>query len=245
MGAVNIYGKFGNVDSRRGMEEETQSHKNLEPQGRLAKSFLSSWGLRDMTDNSLLNLAFEPLNNSEYGLKIKRYFIGKLGQNNDMKIDKWVSEFTNKNALFESIARDIKANHTMFHDSRGRRIDVSKSIELNMPNFRVSPTNLSEMIAIGGVQEVEIKNDIIRESFEQNYLDRFGKGFSKPHTANIKLEVLIKDWYGVDESDFMNLRPAALFARKAIAALWVLQHQRGYKPFINVFHYTHDLKITF
>lgn len=66
-----------------------------------------------MTDNSLLNLAFEPLNNSEYRLKIKRYFIGKLGQNNDMKIDRWVSEFTNKNALFESIARDIKANHTM------------------------------------------------------------------------------------------------------------------------------------
>ncbi|MGY0035143.1 hypothetical protein [Pedobacter sp. NJ-S-72] len=245
MGAVTIYGRFGNTESRRGKEEETQSHKNLEPKDKAAKAYLLTWGLTKMTDNNLLNLAFEPLNNSDYGPKIKNYFMTRLGQVNEMKMERWVSEFTNKNALFESIARDIKANHTMFHDSRGGRIDVSKSIELNMPNFRVSPTNLSEMIAIGGVQGREIKNNVIRENFEQSSLDRYGKGTNKPHTANISLEVLIKDWYGVDESDFTNFRPAALFARKPLAALWVLQHQRGYKPFINLFKYEHNLKVIF
>lgn len=245
MGLITIYGRNGNVEGRRGKEEETQSHKNLEPKDKAAKAYLLTWGLTKMTDNNLLNLAFEPLSNSIYGNNIRRYFTTKLGQTNSIELKNWVSELTNKNSLFESITRDIKANHNVFHDNRNGRIDISKSIELNMPNFRISPVNLSEMIAIGGVQEVEIKNDLIRESFEQNFLDRFGKGTSKPHTANIKLEVLIKDWYGVDESDFMNFRPAALFARKALAALWVLQHQRGYKPFINIFKYHHNLKVVF
>jgi len=41
------------------------------------------------------------------------------------------------------------------------------------------------------------------------------------------------------------MRPAALLDRKGIAALWVLQHQRGYKPFINVFEYNTHVDVNF
>ncbi|WP_367866391.1 hypothetical protein [Pedobacter sp. WC2423] len=245
MGIVTIYGKTGDVEGRRGREEETQSHKGMQPKGRLAKAFLLSWSFAQMTDNSLLDIAFQPLSHSDYGNQIRSYFVNRKGRTNDMVMQRWVSEFTNKNDMFEAIARNIKNNHNMFHDTKGGMINISHAIELNKPNFRVSPINLSEMIAIGGVQEVEIRNNSIRESIEQSTIDRFGKGHNKPHSATVKLDILIKDWYGVDEDDFMNLRPAALLGRKAIAALWVLQHQRGYKPFINVYHYTHDLKIVF
>lgn len=54
---------------------------------------------------------------------------------------------------------------------------------------------------------------------------------------------MIKDWYGVDESDFTNNRPVAQISRDSLTALWVLQHQRGYRPFINILQYTHNLEI--
>ncbi|PIG95856.1 hypothetical protein CS542_09915 [Pedobacter sp. IW39] len=53
-------------------------------------------------------------------------------------------------------------------------------------------------------------------------------------------DILIKDWYGVDEDDFMNLRPAALLDERhcCLGAATL----RGYKPFINVY-YRYDLKL--
>ncbi|HEX8545486.1 MAG TPA: hypothetical protein VF691_00915 [Cytophagaceae bacterium] len=55
--------------------------------------------------------------------------------------------------------------------------------------------------------------------------------------------MLFKDWFGVDEGDFTNFRPAALLDRRGLAALWILQHQRGYRPFINVFEYRVSMTI--
>jgi len=54
MGIVTIYGKFGDVESRRGREEETQSHLNREPMGRLARAYLLSLGLTKMPCSRLL-----------------------------------------------------------------------------------------------------------------------------------------------------------------------------------------------
>ena len=49
------------------------------------------------------------------------------------------------------------------------------------------------------------------------------------------MEVTFKDWFGVDEYDITNLRHAAWIGRRPVAAMWVLQHQSGFKPFINIF----------
>jgi len=41
----------------------------------------------------------------------------------------------------------------------------------------------------------------------------------------------------VDEQDIYKNTTATQFGRDALAAFWVLQHQKGFKPFINVIRY--------
>lgn len=54
-------------------------------------------------------------------------------------------------------------------------------------------------------------------------------------TANV--EIIIKDWFGVSEGDFTNNDFASLFGKKSLTCFWILRHQRGYKPFVNQFHF--------
>jgi len=52
-----------------------------------------------------------------------------------------------------------------------------------------------------------------------------------------EVEIIIKDWFGVSEGDFTKYDFASAAAKKALTSFWILQHQRGYKPFINQFHF--------
>lgn len=125
MDVVNIYGRFGNVEARRGQEEETQSHRGMQPQSKEGKYYVNAYELAQKSNISLIDLAFSPLKSSKYGAIIRRHFIDNSGQNNVMEMSSWISEFTGKIDLFNSIIKDIRQNHYMFHDSRGGKIDIA------------------------------------------------------------------------------------------------------------------------
>jgi len=64
--------------------------------------------------------------------------------------------------------------------------------------------------------------------------DIFYGTFNRTWNANLILH--IEDDFGVEESDYTNPRGlSAWFAKPALADFWVLQHQRGKKPFTTVF----------
>ena len=99
------------------------------------------------------------------------------------------------------------------------------------------------MIAIGGVQEVEITGTVLNDKPGFDYWDKYGRINNSPHQVTIRFNILLKDWFGVDESDFTNFRPAALMDRRGLTGMWILQHQRGYQPFINIFEFSTILKV--
>lgn len=165
------------------------------------------------------------------------------GDTKKFAINKWYNDyFSGKSAFFNAIEKEIQAHHSSFHYYKDR-IDVSAAIKNNMPSFRMSPFNMSETIAIGGIQEVEVTNLWLNQEFGYDYWDGNGRIHAKPHSTTVKFQVLLKDWFGVEEKDFTNFRPAALLDRRGLTAMWILQHQRGYRPFITIFEYIITMKI--
>ena len=236
MNAISIYGRVGDVFAQTGKNEDSQSHTGRKPKSLYGDVILAANGLTSMSDAELLEVAFGILSFSNYGSRIVKAFAGKTGNPLYHKMTTWFNFASNKGELTEAIRQKIIKNHDRFHFNGGL-IDISDAVKANMPTFRKSILNLSEMIAIGGVQEVEIKGTIVNERQGYDFWDRNGDIFNSPHRVDIDFTILLKDWFGVDEDDFTNFRPAALVDRRGLAAMWVLQHQRGYKPFINIFEF--------
>jgi len=116
--------------------------------------------------------------------------------------------------------------------------NVVPEIQANMINFS-SLRILVEAMAFGGIQEVELKGYLskVKREGKGDYLTKFGDIFHDPTILEIRLEFVLKDWFGVDEEDVYKSSVATQLGREALAAFWILQHQRGYKPFINVIKY--------
>ncbi|MDR3338721.1 MAG: hypothetical protein LBT25_01275 [Candidatus Symbiothrix sp.] len=77
-----------------------------------------------------------------------------------------------------------------------------------------------------------------------------GKNTKKVHylpktTLEIRLSFTLKDWFGVDEEDVYKNESSTQMGRESLAAFWVLQHQRGYRPFINIITYEEEITVVF
>ncbi len=90
--------------------------------------------------------------------------------------------------------------------------------------------NISEIGVFGGVKEVSITG---RFEDLSNYTDF---DFSK-EIQPYSLLINIKDWFGVSEDDVVNSKNPAIIQRYQLAAFWILQHQRGYQPFVNTLQF--------
>lgn len=246
---IRIRGREGDVEQARGANEDSQYHgpgNPLQPRSWYAKRILEWNDLERRSDGDLLDRAFGIVRKTKYGNAIFERFKSRSGETLTHRIDVWHSDVsTSKRDLLEAISRKIAAHHVAYHFGKINEIDVSPEIRANRPSFRFSPLNPSETIAMGGVQEIEIASNRFGESRGGDYWDRNGHIHNHPHTARYGLDILLKDWFGVSENDFTNFRPAALLDRVGIAALWVLQHQRGYRPFVNVFGYSAYVDVNF
>jgi hypothetical protein len=197
----------------------------------------------EMNDNELIEIAFTTvMYSSKYGETIKNHFIANSGcecNHGDMGNLKGV--FIN---LISVIEEKVKKEYQNNYPVVRLPIDVTKEIEDNVISFRLSIFHKSEMIAIGGVQQIEAEGRL--RSFYKGDSIITNQGTKHlPHVLNIELKFIIKDWFGVDEEDVYKNGFATFLDREGLAALWVLQHQRGYKPFINRFEYKTNITVPF
>jgi hypothetical protein len=119
-------------------------------------------------------------------------------------------------------------------------IDVSKEIKDHFITFRNDLTLMPGLAsAFGGIQEVTVKGYLKKWIPEVGTFDKK----LKPNILNIKLVFELKDWFGVDEQDVFNNDLPAQIDREGLAAFGVLQHQRGYPPFINIIDYQEDIEM--
>jgi len=110
--------------------------------------------------------------------------------------------------------------------------DFSKiSIDVNRPNFTFSDSPTLKAI-VGGTQQLDIFLTSIN-------ID------NKARTYSANLSLNLYDDFGVSESDVTNPSLAALWGQNALGAFWVLQHQRGIKPFRHVFNFNMKVNGTF
>ncbi|WMJ74396.1 hypothetical protein RCC89_14655 [Cytophagaceae bacterium ABcell3] len=215
----------------------------MKPSTALGQRILDIHKLESKTDNELIDIAFSSFSFCKYRMQVISHFRKNHGSPLSLRMLEWISFLSNKNRLFSAIQEKIARHHNAFHHIKPYTLDISSEIRLNWPSFRTSFPNLSEMIAVGGIQEVEIFSKNISQQLGFDYWNKFGRIQNSPHKVKVPLTVLLKDWFGVDEEDYTNTRLPALLDKEGLAALWVLQHQRGYKPFINILRYETILDI--
>lgn len=233
---LKVQGKWG--DASHTDNQDRQSHTNLMPNGKLAQAKVGDLILNG--DNRLLAIMSSKLSWSIYGSSLLANFASKSGKKLPFKIEKWNNFGTNKDSLIKAISKKVKDCHWKIQPYQKNQVvvvDVDNEIRANLPSFSFAPTNLSEMIAIGGIQEVNITSEEPPRAFGDDYWDK-RKYFAEPHYFRLKLKFIFKDWFGVDEGDFSSLsKPTAWLDSDGLTAFWILQHQRGYQPFITEWTY--------
>jgi len=174
----------------------------------------------------------------------------------------WSSSlFNNQDDILTKITKDVQQalENGRWANSSIYRVDCSFILDNAKLSFRNDVFNPSLTIAMGGVQEVSISTIFVKEE-KHSYgsSPNFGGssfGGSAMDSLNythkdyvITLEIKLRDWFGVDEDDFAannySSRGRAVkslvtkLGREELTAFWILQHQRGYKPFVwnAVFH---------
>ena len=205
-----------------------------------------------MTNEELLRIMFEPFKLVSYFKWFVNDYSGKLEKNfrdgNGMTLPhhlkKWPDKNkTNLNKLFEELKGKI---HLAYWG--GISQNVTSEIQKNWLDFsNASWRMIGESMAFGGIQEVELKGYLsqIKHAGKGDQFDKFGNVFHDSTILEIRFEFIIKDWFGVDEEDVYKNSYATKLIRDSLAAFWVLQHQRGYRPFINVITYTETKEYIF
>ncbi|GHT61729.1 hypothetical protein AGMMS50239_13280 [Bacteroidia bacterium] len=200
--------------------------------------------LEEMNNDRLIQIAFSPFSFSKYGKEIKEHFSltnKQAGTDLRLKIDKWYNSDTNKDLVVDFIKDKLKEAYT---SKKGimQEIIVPKDL-LKKLTFRTSIKNMSEMIAIGGIQYVNLKGYLLDVKWGGKSWNSQGKIIESSTIIQVQLDFVLGDWFGVDEDDITNNGIAAQLGRKELAALWILQHQRGYHPFICFYEYSEILNL--
>jgi len=202
--------------------------------------------LETMSDESLLQIAFSVFDFSKYGKDLKAHFSVMNKQpatDLNFTINKWYDDNTKKDDVVKYIKDEL---YKAYVSKRGviQEIIVPPNI-LGKISFSGSVINLSEWIAMGGVQYVNVKGYLLSEKWGEKSWDSQGRIIETPTIIQVRLDFIIGDWFGVDEGDVISRGRAAQLGRRELAALWVLQHQRGYKPFICFYKYSEVLNLRY
>ncbi|HEX8545485.1 MAG TPA: hypothetical protein VF691_00910 [Cytophagaceae bacterium] len=177
---IKIYGRVGDVEAARGRNQDSQSHRNLNPSSKYGELILIVSELRSKKDSELMDVAFQTLEYSVYGKAIKENFRIRSGETLYQKLNNWkVSFLTGRHSFLEGIKKEIIKNHDTFHSFGGKAIDVSTALRMYRPSFRTAPFNLDEMIAIGGIQEIEVNREVCK--MNQGMNTRITKGTFIPN----------------------------------------------------------------
>ena len=198
--------------------------------------------LDEMTDEELLELMFTSFKTvshfkwitNDYSREIENNFKKGNGATLEWTFKEWPNrKVSNLDNLLNALTDKIYLAYRS-----GFPENVTPEIQANMINFSHLRT-LGEFVAFGGIQEVELKGYLskVKHAGKGDYFTKFGDILHDPTVLEVRLEFVLKDWFGVDEEDVYKNSIATKLGRDYLAAFWILQHRRGYQPFINVIKY--------
>ncbi|MCL2860719.1 MAG: hypothetical protein FWF46_09340 [Oscillospiraceae bacterium] len=198
--------------------------------------------LKDLSNRELWDIAFFIVRNlPRYGKDSAERFWLNSGVELVHQANKSLLETAPMKKLLSAV--NLKITSSIFNNGKKvfpiPSIDVTDIIRDNFPSFRSENFDtadkevyISEIGVFGGVKEVNINGRIEDLTSYTDFASDFSKDI-QPYS----LIISIKDWFGVDEDDVLNNRLPAVVQRYQLAAFWILQHQRGYKPFVNVLQF--------
>jgi hypothetical protein len=199
--------------------------------------------LKDLSDRELWEIAFYMVRHlPDYGRESAEHFWHNSGTELiHTHAKKSLLEKGPLRKLLDAVNR--KVSDTIFRN--GKRvfpipdIDVTDVIRDNFPSLKMDQFkfvdkafNISEIGVFGGIKEVTITGQL--EDLT-NYTD-FASQFSDNYQP-YSLLIILKDLFGVSEDDVVNAAEPAVLQRYQLAAFWLLQHQRGYKTFVNTLQF--------
>ncbi|MDR3338719.1 MAG: hypothetical protein LBT25_01265 [Candidatus Symbiothrix sp.] len=208
--------------------------------------------LGKLSNDELIDKLFFPFKRfTKYGNKLENHFRQKTGENLYFHLKEWADgKNTNKDALISVIKEKVKSVYLQYRSGAilSQPIDISPEIAEKFIDFSDASlwTMSGEKAAFGGIQEIEIQGFLTNQTLKGDYFDQFGKVHYLPKTTlEIRLFFVLKDWFGVDEEDVYKNESSTQMGRESLAAFWVLQHQRGYRPFINIITYEEEITVVF
>jgi hypothetical protein len=170
----------------------------------------------------------------------------------DLSDGHWKSSKTNnRNGIMKQIqdATQREFDRAVRNNSFFCKVECSNILDRAKINFRTDADNLSLAIPMGGVQHVVLRsvnveepnNSFISKNYHKpNFMDSLVSKKSKEY--EITLEIRLRDRFGVDTDDFAYSSYSSkaeagksivtALGREALTAFWILQHQRGFRPFV-------------
>lgn len=157
----------------------------------------------------------------------------------------WVSSSSNdREGILRKIRDEVQKslNNKRWSQFETYSIDCSSILDQANINFRTDIANPSLAMPMGGVQEVVVRSTSFQEKEHRRPPRPTIMDFSTTNHKDyeITLEIKLRDRFAVDEGDFTTndwsnqtgKTAATALGREALTAFWILQHQRGYKPFV-------------
>lgn len=264
---INIFGQTTKKITGKGITEETSYGRNGKPKTSNGLNLLKKDGkyhyLLEKTDSELLNIlwgksglgALDLAGSSDLRQILETRYRKNTGEELrvNMPNSYWTSSIANNRDGLLSKIREATQNALIMAKRRNDftcHINCSHILDQAQLNFRSDAQNFSLMLPMGGVQEVLVRSTLVesrKNMTNMNRLpnstkDRIKHYYDINNMYEITLEIILRDWFAVDEDDFAFSDYSSGWAatksfitklgREALTAFWILQHQRSYRPFV-------------
>ena len=173
---------------------------------------------------------FKLLPSSEYIIRLESHFRENTGSDflyTRINLPRGRSFFKIKDSIRKRLRDLIDIPIYLWSETNN---SLTNHIEFNYLQPLIDELPFSAVI--GGIQKVRV----FLNNIKLNHIPlSIGSNGTIPESFEYKINLTIEisDNFGVDQKDFEELDIASYLDGGGLTSFWVLQHQRGYKPFIN------------
>ena len=209
-----------------------------------------------MSDSQLLNVlwgatfglgSLDIFGSKDLKKKLETHYRSRSGRELflNMPDSYWSNSFSNnRDGFLKEIGYEVERalKNKRWSKLQNYSIDCSNILERTNIDFRSDFLNPSLLAPMGGVQEVILKTLKVTQKEHHRPMRPTLMDFSNTshNDYEITLNIIIKDRFAVDTGDFTSTgwengiakAGATRLAQEALTAFWILQHQRGYPPFV-------------
>jgi len=200
----------------------------ISPTNFMSDSFLA-WDLELTLKGGIYAGAFwEPTISQSNAVRVAKEFVARLKASTgatwydrEGSLSEVLKNTPEVQKIIAQVSKDFKTQMQQYGGDF-TQITLSKKLRPPSISWKSSP---SLKILVGGTQEMIVRLDYICYDCVRS-----------KWKALISIE--IRDDFGVTEGDITNASPSAMLGVGGLMDFWVLQHQRGKKPFTTVFEFS-------